>query len=216
MGCRVCDELPIKRVRAIDRHIGEGKRSLMAIANHYGVAIEDLRMHMTSCIQNRLTPDEDEELLQSQRQLQTLITQFQQEIAEGRHLEFDPESGIDGRSTIGNLMHAIREHRETVLARGKIRTAEQIYQDLQTNVVNPFVNAVTTICIEEGRRTREEIFNISKRHEALHPKFKKAIDEMLERVADRMSTEALHEMPDRVKAVVGAKKQQGRPGGQNN
>ena len=211
MGCRVCDNLPLKRVRAIDKHLGEGKRSLMAIADRYAVDIADLRMHMTSCIQNQQTPDEDGELLQSQRQLQTLITLFQQEIAEGKHLEFDPESGIDGRATINNLMHAIREHRETVLARGKIRTAEEIYQGLQENVVNPFINTVTTICIEEGRRTREEVYDITKKHEEVHPKIKQAVDDMLSRVADRMSTEALREVPDRVKAVVGAKKSQGRP-----
>jgi len=211
MPCRICAELPLKRVRSIDRHIGEGKRSLMAIADHYGVAIGDLRAHMVNCIQNQLAPNEDEELLQSQRQLQTLITQFQQDIAEGKHTEFDPESGFDGRGTISNLMTAIREHRETVLARGKIRTSEQIYQDLQETVVGPFISVVTTICIEEHRRLREEVFDITKRHEELHAKIKKAVDESLERIADRMSSEALYEMPDRVKAVVGAKKQQGRP-----
>jgi hypothetical protein len=212
MACRVCDTLPLKRVQSIDRHLVAGKKSLMAIAEHYAVDIGDLRLHMVACLQNQQQPNEDGELLQSQRNLQTLITQFQQEIAEGKHLEFDPETGMDGRGTIGNLLSAMREHRETVLARSKIRTAEEVYQGLQENVVGPFINAVTTICIEEGRRTREEIFNITKRQEELHPKIKKAVDDMLERVADRMSSEALHDVPDRVKAVVGAKKQnQGRP-----
>lgn len=210
MACRVCDELPIKRVRSIDRHLTEGKRSLMAIAEHYAVDAGDLRSHMVNCIQNQQQPNEDGELLQSQRMLQSLICQFQQDVAEGKHTEFDPESGVDGRGILGAMMTAMREHRETVLARGKIRTSEEIYQGLHENVLTPFISTVTTICIEEGRRTREEVFDITKQHEEFHPKVKKAIDEMLERIADRMSTEAMHDAPDRVKAVVGAKKQSGQ------
>jgi len=211
VACPVCTGLPLKRVASIDRHLAAGKKSLMAIADHYAVDIGDLRHHLVACVHNQAAPSESEELARSQAQLQVLITQFQQDVAEGKHLEFDPEGGMDGRSTINNLLHAMREHRETVLARSKIRTADEVYRDLQANVVGPLISAVTTICIEEGRRTRGEIFDITKRTGELHPKIKTAVDSMLERIADRMSSEALHDIPDRVKAVVGAKKGPRRP-----
>ncbi len=212
MTCTMCENLPIKQVSNIDRHLVQGKKSLMAIADHYAVDIGDLRTHMVVCLQNKTEPNEDEELLGSQRQLQAIITQFQQDMAEGKHMEFDPETGIDGRGTVSNLLSAMREHRETILTRSKIRTADEIYQGLQQNVVGPLINALTAIMIEEGRKTREEIFDITRKHSELHPKIKQSVDTMLERAADRMSTEAIHEIPERVKALVGAKKTgTGRP-----
>ena len=208
----MCKNLPIKQVTNIDKHLVAGKKSLMAIADHYAVEIGVLRTHMVVCLQNKAEPNEDEELLQSQRQLQTIITQFQQDMAEGKHMEFDPETGIDGRGTVDNLIRAMREHRETILTRSKIRTADEIYQGLQANVVGPLINAVTAILIEEGRKTREEIFDITRKTPDVQPKIKQAVDEMLERAADRMGTEAIHEIPERVKALVGAKKTNtGRP-----
>jgi len=207
MSCNICDKFPLKRVQSIDKHLLDGKRSLMAIADHYQVDMSDLRMHLTTCVQGQMVPSEDAELLQSQQLLQTIILQLQDDVAKGRHLEFDPESGIDGRSIFSNLLQAMREHRETVVTRNKIRTSEEIYSGLQENVLTPFISTVTKICIDESRKTRDELFGITKHHEDLHPKIKKAIDEMLERIADRMSTEAVSDAPERVKAVLDAKKQ---------
>lgn len=208
MACSFCTQLPAKLRANIDRHLTEDKKSLLEIANHYSVDINDLRQHLVDCVapQEEAVPNEGEELAASQAALQGLICQFQQEVAAGKHMEFDPETGMDGRGVISNLLSTMREHRETIIARSKIRTADEVYQDLQANVVGPLISAVTTICIEEGRRTREEIFDLTKRTEEIHPKIKTAVDEMLGRIADRMSTEALYEIPDRVKAVVGAKK----------
>lgn len=210
MSCVICETVGIKMVKTIDRHLQEGKRSLLAIANRYDVDVGDLRLHMTNCVENRGQPQEANELVESQRLLRSLIVQCQNDIAGGKHLEFDPESGQDGRGLINQIAQLIREHREIVLAKNKIRTSEAIYQDLTEVVVGPLINALIQICTDEARRLREEMFDLTKSSQDQHPKIKKAVDEMLERVADRMAGEALHDIQDKVKAVAGQKKPGGR------
>lgn len=203
MSCSVCDTLPIKRVRVINRHLQEGKKSLLAIAKHYKVDPGELRNHMVGCLQNNV--QDDEELARSQRQITAIITQLQEDIANGEHLRSDED--YDGGHLMRSYLSAMREHRETILARQKLRTPDEVYQDLRENVVDPLINAMIAICIDESRRLREEVFSLTQNSSAQHPKIKKSVDEMLERVADRMSTEAIHDIPSKVRAVVGKQKQ---------
>lgn len=205
MHCAICEQVGINQVKKIDHYLKEGKRSLLAIASRFDVDVGDLRLHMTNCLENNGAPQEANELAESQHLLRSLIVQLQNDIAAGKHTEFNPESGEDGRGLINQLAQLIREHREIVLAKNKIRTSEAIYNDLSEVVIGPLINALVQICTDEARRLREEIFDLTRVTPEHHPKIKKAVDDMLERVADRMASEALHDIQDKVKAVAGQK-----------
>ena len=203
MSCPIC-ELPKARVQAINKHISEGKRSLMAIAERYKVEVADLREHMVACTEEPTS--EAEALQQAQRQLSALIASFQDDISAGRHYEFDQEAGIDGRGVINHYITAMREQRETILAIHKLRTSDEVFNDLQDNVVGPLISAVTAITVQESKRLREEIFDLTKSLPDQHPRIATAVNAFLERVADRMADEALHDIPEKVKAIVTNKK----------
>lgn len=212
MSCSLCESVPLKRLKHIDRHLKSGEKSLMAIADRYGVDIGELRRHLVQCVDGPVAPQADQELEGSLGQLRAIITQFQQDIADGQHLRFNPEDGIDGRSTVTQMIAAMREFRETVLALQRIRTADAIYKDLRETVVDPMIHAVVQICTDEARRLRDELFDLTKgSSDQHHAKIKAAVDESLLRIGDRMGTEALQDIADKVKAVAGQRGQRNRP-----
>lgn len=203
-SCKVCDELPPKQVRSINRHLRAGKKTIKQIAKHYHIETEDLQVHL-NCIGEVL--DEDQELQRTQHQLTRLIEQFQHDVNAGRHLEFDPESGVDGRGVIRDLLSAMREHRETVLARKRLRSSDELYQDLRAIIVDPLINGITVILVNEAKRLREDLFDVTKhlQDDRLPARIKQAIDEMLTRAADRFVSDALQDIQQKVQAVATAK-----------
>ena len=208
VACDLCDSLPLEQVQLINSSIREGAKSLQQLAQEYHLSIDALRTHMVVCREETL--DERHLFLEAQRMLSGFIAQFQKEIAEGKQYEFSQEDGIDGRSVIQNLVTMVREQRETIMARNKLRSADEVYTELQTNVVGPLISTVTALMIAEGRRLREELFAITKAAPMTHPRIKAAIDDMLERSADRFVNEALIDIEEKVHAVAGTKKKASR------
>jgi hypothetical protein len=202
-ACPICDDLSPKRVKNIDRHLLAGKKSLSKIAKHYHVEEEALQRHL-QCIEN--VPVEDEELERNQRLLTVMVNQFQQDINAGRHYEFDPENGIDGRGVINHMLATLREHRETVSARAKLRSPDVLYQDLRETVIDPLITAITVILIKEAKCLRDDLFDVTKELPQAHPRIKQAVDEMLTRSADRFASEALGDIREKVSAVVSPKR----------
>ena len=204
MACEVCDGLPLEQVHKINDAIRGGKQSLQQLAQEYHLSVDALRMHMVTCRDEML--DEQNLLLEAQRMLSGFITQFQQDIAEGKQYEFSQEDGVDGRSVIQNFVTMVREQRETIMARNKLRSTDEVYVDLKTNVISPLISTVTALMIAEVRRLREELFAITKAFPEVHPRITLAINEMLERAADRFDSEALTDIEEKVHAVAGSKK----------
>jgi hypothetical protein len=207
--CPICTQVSIKRRKSIDKHLQEGKRSLSAIADHYNVDVKDLQQHFSTCIEEQ-TGSGIQELVRTQRNLASLIETFQADIAAGKQYEYDPESGIDGRGVINHLITAMREQRETIVALHRLRNADEIYDEIMKNVVNPLIHAMTAITIEETKRLLDEIFDLTRKTPDQHPRIKKAVDEFLGRVGDRMSDEPTNDIPEKIQAAVGRKK---APGG---
>ena len=85
------------------------------------------------------------------------------------------------------------------------RWHDEVFRELQQVVVGPLIRAIVQICTDEVSRLRTELFDLTKTAPEHHPKIRKAIDEALERIGDRMSNEAMHDIADKVKAVVGQK-----------
>lgn len=205
MKCSICDSLAPKRVRTINRHLKAGKKTPLEIAHHYKLDYDALRAHQRNCLQQ--TTGEHEDLERTRRSLSALICRFQDEIAHGNHRQVPDEDGEgpDGRYIVNNMLAAMRELRETILAINKLRTSEEVYHDLEANIVSPMVLAVTAICVDECRRLRASIFDLTRDTPKLQPQVKEAVDEMLRRLADRMNTEILHDMPEKVRAIVDKK-----------
>jgi hypothetical protein len=198
-GCPICDEVSPKRVRNIDRRLRAGKQSIQKIAERYHVEVTALQRHL-QCLQE--VPAEDQELQRTQHQLTALIAQFQQDIQAGEHYKFDPEAGIDGRGIINQMIAAMREHRETILARKKLRSSDELYRDLRDTVVDPMINALTVILVTEAKRLRDDLFDVTKEYANTHPRIKHAVDEMLQRTADRFTSEALNDIQEKVVSVT--------------
>jgi len=209
--CNVCDKLPLKRVKSIDKHLLAGKKSLMAIAEHYAVDIGDLRLHLSNCVKKDPVSQPSGELETNLQYLRTLITQFHQDIADGRHLRFNPEDGIDGRSIVNQTATLMREFRQTVETLERIRSADAIYDDLRETVVDPLINGTVQILIEEGRRLRDELYDLTKATPEHHVRIKTSVDNALTRMAERMTSEAIHDIPEKVRAVAGQRNQNRRP-----
>lgn len=204
MACDVCDNLPLEQVQKINNSIRGGKQSLQQLAEEYHVSVDALRTHIVNCNEEML--DEQQVLLGNQRMLSGFIAQFQQEIVDGKQYKFDQENGIDGRSVVQHFVTMLREQRETIMARNKLRSSDEVYAALQANVVGPLISTVTAIMISEGHRLREELFSITKAVDETHPRIKKVMDEMLERAADRFKTEALADVEQKVQAAAGSRK----------
>lgn len=209
-SCKVCDELPPKQVRSINRHLRAGKKSAKQIARHYHVDVDDIQTHL-SCIGEVV--DEEQELLRSQRQLTLLIEKFQQDVNAGRHTDFDPEAGVDGRGLIRDMLSAMRELRETIMARQRLRSPDELYKDLRESVVDPLISGLTVILVNEAKQLREELFDVTKHlsDDRLPARIKQAIDDMLTRTADRFVSDALQDMQQKVLAVTSSKNKRPTP-----
>jgi hypothetical protein len=201
MACLICTDVPIKRLKSIDRHIKAGKKTIREIAEHYDLDIETLRKHARQCVQSEAL-DDSELIDRSIRELRWLLDQFKSDIECGKHLEVDDASGTDGRSLVAYFVNASRELREAIVARKKLRSSDETLAALTTTVLNPFIEATVSIATQESRRLRDDLFALVKDENA-HHRIKIMIDEMLARMADRIGTEAMEDLPAKVEAAVG-------------
>lgn len=206
--CSVCTQVSLKRLKSINKHLEEGKRSVASIAEHYNLDVKDLQNHFSECVGVPSGSSVDE-LVRAQRSLATIIETFQEDIAAGKQYEYDPESGVDGRGVVNQLISAMREQRETIVAQHRLRNSDDVYNDLLENVVSPLIHAMAAITIDETRKLLEEIFDLTRNTPEQHPRIKKAVDEFLGRVGDRMQDETTQDIYEKVKAALGQKKTTG-------
>lgn len=202
--CPVCTNVSLKRLKSINKHLEEGKRSISAIAEHYNLEVVDLQNHLLQCIGTQEGGGLSE-LHRTQRRLSSLIETFQEDIANGRQYEYDPENGVDGRGVINHLITAMREQRETIVAMHRLRSSEEVYEGIMQNVVGPLINAMAAITVEESKRLLDEVFDLTRGTPDQHPRIKKAVDEFLSRVGDRMTEEPTRDIREKVSAVIDQK-----------
>jgi DNA-binding MarR family transcriptional regulator len=205
MGCKICENLPPAAIKKLNKHVKAGKHSVAKIARHFKVLPEDVTAHL-SCLEN--ANDETQELLRSQEALASLIQKLRAEIDDESGDSYDAldEGGNDRGEMIRNYLAAMRESREITMALSRLRSGEEMYRDLRETVVDPLVRGLTKVLVDEGKRLRDELFDIAKHDQTQHPRIKQAIDEMLIRAADQFSSETLRDLYEKVQNVVSKRK----------
>jgi hypothetical protein len=203
MACLICNTTPLNKLKEIDQLIRQGEKSVGEIAAQYEVSsVDDLASHARVCIVAEQI-DGFTQLEHTTRKLRDLGKILQDDIEAGGYKNFDPESGIDGRSSVTNYIAVLREMRESVLAMKRLRSVDDTAKGLTDIVISPMIATVVQIYVEEARRLREALYNATP--ESTHARIKTVIDESLTRVGNKLKTEGTQNIKEKVEAVLSAK-----------
>jgi len=202
MSCSICSTTPIIKLRDLDAAIRLGESTNEALAALYGVDVDALAVHARQCIVAEQV-DGVAQLDQATRELRNIGKILQDDIEAGGYKNFDPESGVDGKSSITNYIAVQREIRESIVARNRLRSPDDIVKGLTEVVVNPIINVAVRVYVEEIQRLRSVLYTYTP--ESSHPRIKTAIDETALRAGSRLKDEGIQDLKAKVEAVLTAK-----------
>jgi hypothetical protein len=197
--CPVCLRLPVRDLRKLNEAIQDGSLPVAALAQQFGLLPTEVAAHAKTCVD----PDQVDgfgHLADMVRRLSCLSKSIEQDILNGGAVG---EDGEPRGPAITDYVAILRETRETIVALRRLQSVDDAVVGLTRNVVGPLVSSATTICVEEMRRMRETLFPlVSTQH---HTRVKETVDTALERIGARLKAESMHDLREKVEAVLQSK-----------
>lgn len=203
MACSVCTKLAVKDLRRLDAALKEGSLPLLGLAQQFGLEVVEVDQHRKFCCEADEAVDGFGHLADMVRRLSNLSQSVEEQILNPpANLSADGEDGPRGPA-ITDYVAILRETRETIVALRRLQSVDDAVVGLTRNVVGPLVSSATTICVEELRRLREALFPLVSHQ--YHPRVKESVDTALERIGARLKAESMHDLREKVEAVLQSK-----------
>ena len=199
--CVVCRTLPVNVMQSLNEEIAKGERSAVDLGVQYGCEAAHIAQHAAECIGPAVS-DGYSQLTETLGVLRRLMEQFGADVANGKQYEVDNESGIDGRKAVDHYLSVLRETRETVMAMERLRSVDATMNEVMEQVINPLSTWAATFFVEECRRLRDDLHNLTKDDPQLQPRIRKITAELTERLAEGFMVGALQEMPGKMKDAL--------------
>jgi hypothetical protein len=211
VSCPVCNKLAVKDLRRLDAALKTGDLPLLGLAQQFGLEVAEIDLHRKSCVEDEVV-DGFGHLANMVRRLSNLSETVEEQIT-NPPVRMTAGSGDDSGNpydedkprgpAITDLVAILRETRETIVALRRLQSVDDAVVGLTRNVVGPLVASATTICVEELRRLREAMFPLVQHQ--YQPRVKESVDTALERIAARLKAESMHDLREKVEAVLQSK-----------
>jgi hypothetical protein len=141
-----------------------------------------------------------ETLKHLQRALHQIAVRLKKDIDSGAYKIVDEDQNTDGRGLINNYVAVLREIRSNVMAANNLQNTEAITEAINEKIVAPIIYKTTTICIEEVRRLREDLFKSFQ--DTAHKKIDSLTKTSLKRIGERLENESVKDINKSITAVL--------------